>query len=141
MNGIRYFVAVWVVIGLITATQTLQADNSKDHADLSSEVIPFKDDNIVTEKKLIKVAIVSILGVLVAIVVLASLKKFLIKLPVATGVEDRVRLQNIKKLSPKLTLMIARVDDKEYLISQSGDRVTIVQHREIEQVKDDIDEL
>ena len=104
------------------------------------QTIPFKQDDTVNEKTLIKVAAVSVFGITMVFVVLGVLKKYQSKLAGGADASERICLQTVKRLSPKLILTIARVDDKEYLIAQSGDRLSIAQHRELEEAQGTRDE-
>lgn len=122
-------VSVWLVIATLSLPVLAQPDSQEAGAATGLQPISFKRDDTVSERTLVKVGVVTLFGVLLALAVLVALKKLLVKLPSAEGGENRIRLQVVKRLTPKLMLLIVHVDDKEYLIAQSGERVCITPHQ------------
>lgn len=105
--------------------ETVPNQGKKSLAELSvdSGKIPFKDGNILAETSLVRVLVVTVIGLVLVIFSAYILKKIYLKQPVSGSTGQNIKLVEIKRLTPKLTLFVVRVNDKQFVIAQSGDNL------------------
>jgi flagellar biogenesis protein FliO len=121
---------VLLIIGYFFLSSRLFADVAAEPAVSAPQAIQFKEDSVLSEKTLLKVGLVSIFGVLLAVAALLVIKKYILKMPRGVDLDSKIKLIAVKRLTPKLMLVVARVDDKEYLITQSGEHLNVLPHSE-----------
>jgi flagellar biogenesis protein FliO len=121
---------VFLIMGYLLSTSQLFADVAIEQAVNEPQAIQFKEDSVLSEKTLLKVGLASIFGVLLAVVALVVTKKYILKMPSSAGLDSKIKLITVKRLTPKMILLVAQVDDKEYLIAQAGEHLNVLLHRE-----------
>ncbi|MES9851122.1 MAG: hypothetical protein ABW170_04740 [Candidatus Thiodiazotropha sp. L084R] len=94
---------------------------SSEH-DLSKGV-PYRKDPVISGDTLTRVLAAIVIAIIIIIAVVYALKKFLFARDYLTIKDNRMQLLDIKRLSPRLTLFMVRVDDKTMVLAQSGDRL------------------
>ncbi|ODB85629.1 hypothetical protein A3194_12405 [Candidatus Thiodiazotropha endoloripes] len=108
-----------------TYQQTVPNHDTKliqDHS-IDSNKIPFRKENLFAEASLMRVLLVTIIGLLLVIFSVYVLKRFYFKQPLSDSTVQNIKLLAVKRLTPKLTLSIVQVNDKEYVLAQSGDNL------------------
>lgn len=90
----------------------------------AKEPIPFRRDADVDSGTALRVALA--LGLVIALGVggVYALKRFLPgSLGGAAGAPGRIRVLEVRRVTPKLTLLLVEIDGQKIALAQSGDRV------------------
>lgn len=119
---------VLLIMGCLFLSSQLFAEVAMEQAVSEPQTIQFKEDSVLSEKTLLKVGLVSLFGVLLAVAALVVTKKYILKIQSGTNLNLKIKLVAVKRLTPKLMLLVAQVDDKEYLIAQSGEHLNVLPH-------------
>lgn len=88
--------------------------------------LPFRTDGIVTQAMLARVAVAVALALAAAFGAAYLLRRFLLATGVQGGQGRRMQLLEVRRLSPRLTLFMVRVDRRTLVLAQSGEHVAVV---------------
>lgn len=130
MKRFLYIVLLTLIPLLAPTSAYSENESGVVSGDVNTQAIPFKKNEVFSEKNLLRTGIVSMLGVLVAFGVLIVIKRYVVNQPAGVTDMNCINLRAVKRLTPKLMLFVVCVDNREYLILQSGDRVAVTKHRE-----------
>ncbi len=89
----------------------------------SAEGIPFRQQSVVPAATLIRVAVVTVIGLALVVGVAYGLKRFLSVQGRLPSGNSRMQLLEVRRLSQRLTLFMVQVDDKIMVLAQSGDQL------------------
>jgi flagellar biogenesis protein FliO len=92
-------------------------------ANASAQKLPLRKDSVIPQKTLIRVLIAVIIGLILAFAIAYLLKKYLFVRDLLGSDEQRIQLLEVRRLTPRLTLFMVRVDDKTMVLAQSGERL------------------
>lgn len=118
-----------IIACLFTALASARKSVAPQGPPTTEEPIPFKRQLTPASGSMSRVALVFILSLGVGIGTMVVLKKGLWKKGLIGTVSDtRISVSEVKRISPKVTVFLVSVDDKEYLLVQGGEQVTITRH-------------
>ncbi|MES9938912.1 MAG: hypothetical protein ABW104_03970 [Candidatus Thiodiazotropha sp. 6PLUC2] len=92
----------------------------------SSQGVPYRKDSIISGETLTRLLIAIVIALLLIIVIVYALKKFLFARDYLSVKENRMQLLDVKRLSPRLTLFMVRIDDKTVVLAQSGEQLLTI---------------
>lgn len=101
----------------------------------TTSIIPYKQEPALSKDLLTRVAIVFLVAVILLLVAMVLLRKFGVGQKMTS--RGRSQLLEVKRLTPKTTSMLVRVDSVEYLIVQGDQAVSVVRHENNMEMKDE----
>ncbi len=107
---------------------------------VSDQAIPFKKPSQSPSESAGRIGLVSLLSIALSLVAVIALKKVLQRKGVISDTPGaRISVEDTKRLTPKLTVFLVKVDDIDYVLAQSGDELQLVKHQ-ADEVKEHINE-
>lgn len=90
--------------------------------------IPYKQEEAVSTASFLKV--LSIMALLLAVVAIIAylVKKWMLDRPGSSFTQGRIKMVEMRRLNPRLSLYLVTVDGIEYLLTQSGDSCSLTRH-------------
>ncbi len=93
--------------------------------------IPFKQEDAVGPSLTLKVIIVTFFCVVLAVAAAWLVRKRFYGKTLVQSAGARIQLHDFKRLTPKLNVFVVGIDEKDYVIVQSGEQVTLTPHRSV----------
>ena len=94
------------------------------------EPIPFKKDSVVSGNTLARASMVLLFGVILAIAAAYGVRRFVYGNSPVPNTSRRIRILETKRLSAKTLLFLIEVDGNEFLLSQVGDSLVVLDKRQ-----------
>lgn len=92
----------------------------------SPNAIPFKEKSLLTGSYLTKVFSGFVIAILVGVGILLILRRYYYGSREGKVKNRNIFIEEIRRITPKTTLILVRVRDKRYTISQCGDNIEIM---------------
>lgn len=113
--------AVLALTGGVQAAQPAAGAGSKE-----APSIPYKKENVVSSSDVGRVVAVFVFVVAVAVGAAYLLKRYYVAAP-GDAVGKRIRIAEVRRLGPKVALILVEVDGRSLLLGQQGDRLTVLE--------------
>lgn len=116
-----------LVLALCCAPAVLADTSATQSAETAVERIPFKKTEDSVSTLLLRVLGGLIITALIALGIVYGLKRYVPAMQGATfGGSGHIKVIEVRRLTPKLTLFLIDVDGVRLLVSQNGDRVSML---------------
>jgi flagellar biogenesis protein FliO len=113
-----------------TPAKTMQSEAAKESAlaveqdkNPSMQKLALRKESVIPQKMLIRVLIAIVLGLMLVFGIVYLLKRYLVARDLLSTDEQRIQLLEVRRLTPRQTLFMIRVDDKTVVLAQSGERL------------------
>jgi flagellar biogenesis protein FliO len=88
-----------------------------------SQELPLRKDSVIPHRTMIRVLIAILVGLVLAFALAYLLKKYLFVRDLMGSGGQRMQLLEARRLTPRLTLYMLRIDDRTIVLAQSGERL------------------
>lgn len=122
-------VLVFALHLLILAPASAQENTQSASATTGEETIPFKHQAIPDRSIFSRIVLISIGAVGLIMAVSVGLKRALYKKGLVFVANDkRIKVLEVKRVAPKLTVFLLEVDGNDYLLAQCVDQIQLARH-------------
>ena len=127
MSPLRNLALCAVLVGqLATALPVSAQEAEPEAAPVAEESMPFREDEIFASQFLLRVLLVTVLGVAIAVAAAWALRRYFHRVLPTSGSDAEVRLVSFRKLTPRMSVFVIEVDRYRFAVVESGDSLVQV---------------
>ncbi len=122
------FIYLVLLIGGFCSLSYAEVD-SVDRNVQPNQAIPFKTEKTTSDVSLTRVMVVLVVAIGLSLAAILMLKKFLLhKEKVNLKAGGRISVLETRRVTPKLVMVLVKVDNEEYLLAQSEHQLQMTRH-------------
>ena len=127
MSPLRHLALCVVLVGQLAMSLPVSAQEAEPEASPPAEAsIPFREDEIFASQFLLRVLLVTALGVAIAVAAAWALRRYFHRVLPTSGSDAEVRLVSFRKLTPRMSVFVIEVDGHRFAVVESGDSLVQV---------------
>ena len=127
MSPFRHLALCVVVCGQLILPLPADARETAAAAEpAAEEPLPFREDEVFASRFLLRVLLVTALGVAVAIAAAWGLRRYFHRVLPTSGSDAEIKLVSFRKLTPRMSVFVIEVDRHRFALVESGDSLVQV---------------